>query len=172
MGGAFVKQMTFERLTTATEDLFFMNQMSFTEICKARLEIEPIIARLAAENCNPEYAKKLIAACEQESSTLAYPETIYLRRKVHFILAEMCENRYLMAISKSLIELVGNITQKFQPPTDDIHPPGMHSELVQAVINNDGEGAEKAMYRHLKDFLDILQAIETEYRQNSMTNSN
>lgn len=163
-GGAFVKQMTFERLTSATKDLFFMNQMTFKEICQARLEVEPLIARMAAENCTPKDAKHLRIACLQESDTLEYPETVMLRSKVHYILAEMCNNRYLTAIVKSMIELVGKITKEFQPDTDEIHPAGLHDVIVEAVIAGDGEKAEHEMRKHLEKFLGVLQHIEQEYR--------
>ncbi|GIU49207.1 FadR/GntR family transcriptional regulator [Shewanella sp. KT0246] len=164
-GGAFVKQMTFERLTSATKDLFFLNQMSFREICEARLEIEPMVARLAAEHCTEEHKALLLDACAHESDSLQYPETVLLRSQVHYILADMCGNRFLTAIDKSLIQLVGRIAHKFQPDTDKIHPAGMHDDLVQAVINKDGDTAEKLMHFHLKDFLDILQKIESDFRE-------
>ncbi|GGI71434.1 FadR/GntR family transcriptional regulator [Shewanella gelidii] len=165
MGGAFVKLMNFEHLSSATKDLFFMNQMTFREICEARLEIEPLVARLAAENCSAEDAERLRFACQNESATLEYPETVILRSKVHYILAEMCNNRYLTAIVKSMIELVGKITKQFEPDTDQIHPAGLHDVIVEAVIAGDAETAEREMREHLKYFLDTLQQIEQEYRQ-------
>ena len=48
-GGAFVKELTFERLTNDCKDLFFLGKMSFDEICQARLSIEPIVAGLACK---------------------------------------------------------------------------------------------------------------------------
>lgn len=164
-GGAFVKQMTFERLTTATKDLFFLNQMSFKEICEARLEIEPMVARLAAEKCTDEFKDLLLEACARENDSLEYPETVSLRSQVHYILADMCGNRFLTAIDKSLIQLVAKIAHRIKPDTDEIHPAGLHDDLVQAVINQDAVEAEKLMHLHLKEFLDILQKIEADYRE-------
>ncbi|WP_037470659.1 FadR/GntR family transcriptional regulator [Shewanella waksmanii] len=164
-GGAFIKELTFERLTSATKDLFFMNQMTFSEICEARLNIEPMVARLAAENCTEECAEKLRLACSKENDSLEYPETVMLRSHVHYLLADMCNNRYLTAIVKSMIQLVGRITEEFQPNTDEIHPAGLHDVIVEAVIAGDGAKAEREMYLHLKTFLTITQEIERQYRE-------
>ncbi|WOT05899.1 FadR/GntR family transcriptional regulator [Shewanella youngdeokensis] len=170
MGGAFVKERTFERLSTECKDLFFLGNMSFDEICKARLAIEPIVAGLAAKHCTPEQAEVLKKANDDESRTLEYPETVILRSHVHYLLADMCDNRFLTAIDKSLIQLVGSIASQFQPDTDKIHPPGMHNPVVDAVIAGDEEGAEKAMREHLLEFLGLLADIESDYRKHNLTN--
>lgn len=163
-GGAFVKEMTFDRLSSDCNDLFFLGKMSFNEICQARLHIEPIVAGLAAKHCTPEHAKLLLEANANESLTLEYPETVMLRSKIHYLLADMCNNRFLTAIDKSLIQLVGSISSHFQPDTDKIHPPGMHHSIIDAVIAGDEAGAEQAMRAHLLDFLVLLDGIEDEYR--------
>ncbi|GGB73757.1 FadR family transcriptional regulator [Shewanella inventionis] len=165
-GGAFVKEMTFERLSSDCNDLFFLGKMSFNEICQARLHIEPIVAGLAAKHCTPEHAKLLLEANDNESLTLQYPQTIKLRSQVHYLLADMCNNRFLTAIDKSLIQLVGSITSKFQPDTDKIHPAGMHNSIIDAVIAGDEKAAEKAMREHLLTFLTLLENIEAEFREN------
>ncbi|QQX81018.1 FadR family transcriptional regulator [Shewanella sp. KX20019] len=164
-GGAFVKELTFERLSNDCKDLFFLGNMSFDEICQARLSIEPIVAGLAAKHCTPKQAKLLIEANDNESSTLEYPETVMLRSRVHYLLADMCNNRFLTAIDKSLIQLVGSIASQFQPDTDKIHPPGMHNAIIDAVITGDEAGAETAMREHLLEFLLLLEGIENDYRQ-------
>lgn len=166
-GGAFVKAITFERMSTACNDLFFMGKLSFTELCEARLLIEPMIARMAAQKCTPADAEMLLAAHRSESDTLQYPETVVLRQKVHHVLADMTGNRFLAGITKSLLQVLANITNQFEPDTDIIHPAGLHLAVINAVIANDEEGAAQAMYAHLKGFLDRLQQIEADFRANS-----
>ncbi|QYJ89370.1 FadR family transcriptional regulator [Shewanella halotolerans] len=163
-GGAFVKALTFERLSNDCKDLFFLGQMSFSEICQARLAIEPIVAGLAAKYCTQEQAIQLREANAHESDSLAYPETVFLRSRVHYLLADMCQNRFLMAIDKSLIQLVASIVQQFQPDTDKIHPAGLHNSIVDAVIAGDEKAAEEAMRSHLTEFIGLLAGIEEEYR--------
>ncbi|MCH1919922.1 FadR family transcriptional regulator [Shewanella sp. A3A] len=166
-GGAFVKSITFERMSSACNDLFFMGKLSFTELCEARLLIEPMIARMAARNCTPEDAQALMRAHQSESDTLVYPETVELRQKVHHLLADMTGNRFLAGITKSLLQVLANITNQFEPDTDIIHPAGLHLSVINAVIANDEDAAAQAMYSHLKGFLDRLKQIEADFRNKS-----
>ena len=64
--------------------------------------------------------------------------------------------------------LLKNQTIKFEPPTDEIHPLGLHDVIVQAVIEKDEAKAEAAMLAHLEDFNRRLKEIELRYikRQN------
>ncbi|SIR03624.1 transcriptional regulator, GntR family [Shewanella morhuae] len=162
-GGAFVKHLTFERLSDACQDLFLMGKLSLPELCQARMLIEPQVARMAAKNCTPEQAKALQEANSHENDSFAYPETVMLRSQVHYLIAEMSGNRFLEAIVKSLLVLLGNQTTKFQPPTDEIHPLGLHDVIVEAVIAKDGAKAEAEMFAHLEDFNQRLIEVECKY---------
>mgnify|MGYP006171502167 CR=1 FL=1 len=100
------------------------------------------LARLAARNCTVEQAAKLQEASKHENDSLEYPTTVLLRSQVHFILAEICGNRCLEAIAKSLLLLLRQNTLSFEPPTDEIHPAGLHDKLIQAVVDGDEDKAE------------------------------
>lgn len=162
-GGAFVKHLTFERLSDACHDLFMMGKLSLPELCQARMLIEPQVARMAAKNCTPEQVKALQEANSHENDSYDYPDTVILRSQVHYVLAEMSGNRFLEAIVKSLLVLLSNQTTKFQPPTDEIHPLGLHDVIVAAVIAKDEAKAEAEMLAHLQDFNIRLAEIERKY---------
>lgn len=162
-GGAFVKHLTFERLSDACHDLFMMGKLSLPELCEARMLIEPQVARMAAKNCTPEQAIILREANRRESDTHEYPDTVILRSQVHYLLAEISGNRFLEAIVKSLLILLKNQTISFQPPTDEIHPLGLHDPIVDAVIAKDEAKAEAEMLAHLEDFYVRLREIECKY---------
>ncbi|MCL1089246.1 FadR family transcriptional regulator [Shewanella profunda] len=163
-GGAFVKHLTFERLSDACHDLFMMGKLSLPELCQARMLIEPQVARMAAKNCTPEQAKILQEADRHENDTSAYPDTVILRSQVHYLLAEMSGNRFLEAIVKSLLILLRNQTMKYEPPTDEIHPLGLHSVIVEAVVAKNEDKAEAEMLAHLEDFNIRLREIERKYK--------
>lgn len=163
-GGAFVKHLTFERLSDACHDLFMMGKLSLPELCQARMLIEPQVARMAAKNCTPEQALILLEADRHENDTSAYPDTVTLRSQVHYLLAEMSGNRFLEAIVKSLLILLRNQTMKYEPPTDEIHPLGLHSVIVEAVVAKDEDKAEAEMLAHLEDFNVRFREIERKYK--------
>lgn len=164
-GGAFVNDLTFDRLSDAWGDLFSSGKLSIPELCQARILIEPEVAKLAAANNTEEYIEKLKKALSNEGRHNTYPDTVHERQKVHYVLAEMCQNRFLESIVKSLVILIRNITEEFQPPTDEVHPLGMHNALVEAVITGNGKKAEQEMRNHLIEFDQLMTVAEEKYRK-------
>lgn len=163
MGGAFVRPINFEHLSDACQDLLTMGQMSLPEIVQVRMLLEPLVARLAARNCTVEQAAKLQDASQHENDTLEYPAAVLLRSQVHFILAEICGNRCLEVITKSLLLLLRQNTLTFEPPSNEIHPAGLHDKLIQAVVDGDEDRAEAEMREHLIDFGYRVAEVERKY---------
>jgi DNA-binding FadR family transcriptional regulator len=163
-GGAFVNDLTFDRLSDAWNDLFVSGKLTLPDLIEARMLIEPMVARKAAKNVNEHYMIKLRDALEKEDGSKKYPETVLNRSRVHYIIAEMSENDFLESISKTLVILVRNVTNQFKPPTDDVHPLHMHDDLVDAICKGDGDRAAKAMKSHLDEFIKRMAAAEKKYR--------
>ena len=84
---------------------------------------------------------------------------------VHFILAEMCGNRLLEALVKSLMGMTTRFVAAVQPDVKSMHPAGMHSPIVEAVLAGNGEAAAEAMRLHTEEFGRILIGMEEEFRQ-------
>ncbi|MCH1930824.1 FadR family transcriptional regulator [Shewanella sp. A25] len=162
-GGAFVKHLTFEHLSGACHDLFMMGKLSIPEVVQVRILLEPQIARLAARNCTPKQAIALVEANRREGDTLDYREGVLLRSQVHYLLAEMSGNRFLEAITKSLLILLHEELQKFEPPMEDMHPLGHHDALIEAVLDQDEDRAESEMRAHLQDFSQRLTNVTFNY---------
>lgn len=153
-GGAFVKKQTYERLSNDCKDLFLLGQMSYAEICQARLAIAPIVAGLAAQHGTDE-------ARQQLQQLSQHGEISNQACQVYHQLALMCNNRFLTAIDQALIQLIadvpaGGVALKSDTTdhlnnavADEIHT------LVDAVLGLDAPGAEQAMRAHLsKQFSD------------------
>jgi DNA-binding FadR family transcriptional regulator len=166
-GGTFVTDLTFEQMAGACLDLFLANKISIHELHQVRILIEPEVARLATINATPESKKRLLEAFEAENPPKeTVREDVALGTKVHFILAEMCGNRFLEAIVNSVINMNANIIEELNPnPPNIIHPPGFHGPVVEAVTNGDPEAAAEAMRNHAIAFYDNLIRLEKEYRE-------
>jgi DNA-binding FadR family transcriptional regulator len=166
-GGTYVTDLTFEQLASACLDLFLANKISIDELHQVRILMEPEVARLATLNATPETKQRLLDAFEAESPPVAtVREDVALGTKVHFILAEMCGNRFLEAIVNSVIKLNANIIEELNPnPPNSIHPPGMHGPLVEAVTRGDPEAAAEAMRNHAIAFYENLTRLEKTYRE-------
>jgi GntR family transcriptional repressor for pyruvate dehydrogenase complex len=173
-GGAFVRDLTFEQLAGACHDLFLANKISVYELHQVRTLIEPEVARLAALNATPGLTKRLLDAFEAEHPPGApLAEDVASATKVHFVLAEMCGNRFLEAIVNSVIKLNAKILEELKPdPPYSIHPPGSHGPIVEAVAAGDPETAYEAMKRHAGVFYDNLTSLEKKYRERTGSSVN
>ena len=166
-GGTYVTDLTFEKLANACFDLFLANKISIHELHQVRILIEPEVARLATLKATPESKQRLVEAFEAEHPPGAsLSEDIASGTKVHFVLTEMCGNRFLEAIVNSVIKLNARILEEMKPdPPHIIHPPGLHRPVVDAVLEGDPEAAAEAMRNHALIFYENLINLEKSYRQ-------
>lgn len=165
-GGAYVTDLTFEYLANAFLDLFLADKISIPELHRVRLLIEPEIARLAALAIRPEYAQRLEKALEcEELPTSSLPEDIKMKTAVHYILAEMCSNRFFEAIIRSSMKLTHRLIEVVNPNPYTLHPAGLHRPIIEAVLSGDPEAASLAMKKHAIEFGEILMNMEDTYRE-------
>jgi GntR family transcriptional regulator, transcriptional repressor for pyruvate dehydrogenase complex len=166
-GGAYVTDLKFEQLANACHDLFLADKISIHELHRVRILIEPEVARLATLNMNAECGERLQRAYEGEHPPGAsLSEDIASATKVHFILAEICGNRFLEALVNSLLKLSKKILEEIRPdPPSSIHPPGLHGPIVEAVLSGDPDAAAEAMKNHAGVFYDNLVKLEKNYRE-------
>jgi len=168
-GGAYVTDLTFEHLANACLDLFLANKISVHELHHVRILIEPEVARLATLHSTPEWNDRLLKAYKAEHPPGAsLSEDIASATRVHFILAEMCGNRFLEALVNSLLKMSRKIIEEIRPnPPSSIHPPGLHGPIIEAVLAGDPDRASEAMRTHAKIFYDNLVKLENDYRKHA-----
>jgi len=165
-GGAYVTDLSFEFLANAFVDLFLADKISIPELHRVRLVIEPEIARLAALGITPEFTQRLMKALEaEEVPTSSLLEDIKMKTAVHYILAEMCGNRFFEAIVRSSMKLTHTLIQMANPDPHAMHPAGMHRPIVEAVLAGDPEASSIAMRKHTLEFGETLIRMEKAYRE-------
>ena len=165
-GGTYVTDLNFENLSGAFFDYFLADKISLLEIHKVRILIDPEVGRLAASNITPEFRQRLLEAREVENS----PEDLGFGRmservKVHYLLAEMCGNRFLETMVKLIIAVSGRIIAAFKTEPHPFHSPGSHLPIIDAVLAGDSEAAAEAMRRHADEVRDNLINLEKAYRR-------
>ena len=169
-GGAYVIELSFENLSNAFIDLFLADKVSMPELCHVRALIEPEIARLAAARITTEYAGKLREILEQEYLPVrSLFDDIDTKVMVHAVLAEMCGNRVLEALVKSLLRVTRRVIETVHPDTLSMHPAGMHRPIVEAVIAGKPDEAAEAMRAHALEFGKILIDMEESFRAGMAT---
>jgi GntR family transcriptional regulator, transcriptional repressor for pyruvate dehydrogenase complex len=166
-GGAFVTDLTFKHLSNAFTDLFLSGKISIPEMYQVRLLIEPEVARQATQKLTQKYAQRLRAALEAEEQPItSLKEDMERKTAVHFILAEMCGNRFFEALIRSFVELTLRVVQiAAEPDFPYIHPAGMHRPIVEAVLAGNPNKAALAMKKHATEFGKILMKMEKTFRK-------
>jgi DNA-binding FadR family transcriptional regulator len=165
-GGAYVTDLNFEYLVNAFLDLFLSEKISIPELHHVRLLIEPEVARLAASNITPEHAQQLKEALDiEELPITSLSVDVDRKQRVHFVLAEMCGNRFFEALMRSLLGLTKKVVEAVNPDPDYVHPKGMHRSFVEAVVVGDVEAAAEAMKKQTLDFGENFIKMERTYRE-------
>jgi GntR family transcriptional repressor for pyruvate dehydrogenase complex len=165
-GGAFVTELSFDHLGNAFLDLFLSNRVSIPEMAHVRHFIEPEVARLAALNITKEGVERLMHAQDAEYLPVQNnSERITIMQKTHLVLAEICANHFLEAISKSMLKLTKEIVEAVDPDHEALHGPGEHGQVIQAVMVGKASDAASAMSEHLDKFCERLIKMEEVYRQ-------
>lgn len=165
-GGAYIIDLSFQQLVNAFLDLFLSNKISIPELHHVRRLIEPEVARLAATRVTPEYTQMLRDALEAEKlPTASVAEEVDTKTTVHFILAEMCGNRFLEALVRSVVGLSKKVVETIDADPRPLHPAGMHVTVVDAVLSGDPEKAAKEMEKHAVEFGNNLIQLERTFRQ-------
>jgi DNA-binding FadR family transcriptional regulator len=166
-GGAFVTDLSFEHLVDTFLDLFMADKISIPELYQVRLLVEPEVARLAAERVTPEYAGRLKEALKAEEEPVAsLPDDLDRKTAVHFILAEMCGNRFFEGLITSVMRLTRKTIEAVRPDQPPfLHPAGMHRPIVKAILTGDSEAAAAAMRKHAIQFGKTLMEMELDFRR-------
>lgn len=165
-GGAYIIELSFEKLANSFLDLFLADKISIPELCNVRTLIEPEVARLAAINITNEYRERLGQILElEELPVKSLADDIEIKTMAHAVLAEACGNRFLEALVKSLMRVTRKVIEEVNPNLMSFHPAGMHRPIVEAVIHADAEKAFEAMRKHAVEFGAIMMEMETTYRR-------
>ncbi len=171
-GGAYATDLTFERSVNAFQDLFIAEKISIEEVHQVRSVVEAEIARLAALNVTEEFARRLSDSLAiEELPVVSLSEDIARKMAVHFIFAEMCGNRFLEALERSLMGLIRIAVETMDSEAGGtfdflhLHPQGMHRPIVEAVIAGDSVASAYAAKEHAVKYGENLKQAERAYRE-------
>jgi GntR family transcriptional repressor for pyruvate dehydrogenase complex len=169
-GGIFVTQPDFDHLLDTFLDLFLTDQISIPALHGVRVLVETEVARLAAMNITPEYTQRLQDALDAEQSPMrSHADHVRLKSKIHYILAEMCQNPLLELLVRFIMKSVDRVLDIVEPDAELMHPVGVHEPIVKAVLAGDSRGAARAMREHGLTFGKKLMEMEQEFLSRQTT---
>jgi GntR family transcriptional regulator, transcriptional repressor for pyruvate dehydrogenase complex len=139
--------------------LFFqLGGVTFRELMEARLVMEPMMARLAAERRGQELVDKL---ADPDGTGLDDDDT-YVRATTDFHrgVAAMSGNSVLNLLSASLEDVFRDQVSGILSPANERRDVlSMHAAIADAIADGKADEAEQLMREHMQRYADRVQAL-------------
>ena len=165
-GGAFVRELSPDRLSGGFLDFYLAEKLTIEELNNVRLYIEPEVARLAAKNINPENARLLQKTVDNEHMADAIDDRVKSMTKFHLVLAKMSGNFFYEIIVNVLVSIKKEIVVAGHREGDPIvHGTGQHTKIINAILEGKPDEAAEAMREHLIKYSARLVELEKKYRE-------
>jgi DNA-binding FadR family transcriptional regulator len=136
------------------------NGVSLGEIIRARALLEPCLLRAAIDSADEEFIARAadLKKRSRECDPLKTTEYRLLTREFHELIASAAGNRPIGLLAMALMFL----TRLDHSVTTLAHRRGdviaEHEEVLDAIIDRDGERAEALMVEHMKAFCESVEA--------------
>ncbi|HEY0281607.1 MAG TPA: FadR/GntR family transcriptional regulator [Rhizomicrobium sp.] len=136
--------------------LSFSLLIEFTEM---RLAVEPIAARIAAEKASPEAKAKLCTAlARMEAAQRGEDDALASDIAFHIGLLRACGNRFYGQLCE-LINTALHFSIRTSNRIKGVETANIqdHRRVLDAILNGDGDGAEKALRSLIQEALDLIR---------------
>ena len=162
-GGAFVLPMKHDAVSQVMLDALKMGNGQVGDIMEVRLDVEPIVAGLAALRATEEDAKMLAESLDGMPEA---PGDEYVAWNVNFhrLLAKCSHNPMYDILVNILMDFTERLILKIKPSERIIHDTTSHPALLEKVRLGDSEGARRKMRSHLEDIVPLLKELEKEVK--------
>jgi GntR family transcriptional repressor for pyruvate dehydrogenase complex len=148
-----VRTRDYGRMSTL---FFHLGGVTFRELMDARLVMEPMMARLAAERRGQELVGKLAdpeATHVEDDSTYFHATSDF-----HKGVAAMSGNSVLNLLSASLEDIFRDQVSGILSPEDERRDVlAVHAAIAEAIANGRADDAEKLMREHMQQYADWVQ---------------
>ena len=158
-GGAFVLPMKHDAVSQVIRDVLRLGNAKVAHIMEVRLDIEPVVAGLAAERAT---VKDIEMLCRGVEGMPDAPGDEYVAWNVNFhrLLAKCAHNPMYDILVNILMDFAEELILKIKPSERIIHDTTSHPELLELVRQGDVEGARRKMRFHLEDIVPTLKDLE------------
>ncbi len=161
-GGVFVAPGGLDPVLGALRTSLQRDQVQVSELYEARMQLEPAIARRAAERRDEEMLERLRANAERAKAAIANGSDAFaINLEFHAVLAQAAGNRVMALVMQVLVELLEKLDREY-PTNRGVSRRAVddHVLLVEALQGADGGRAERLMLEHLRDLEHRFERIQ------------
>jgi DNA-binding FadR family transcriptional regulator len=154
---AGVNSRDFGRMATL---YFQVRGATFRELTEARLVMEPVMARLAAQRRDHGRMAELQRVLDESREASLSADDVYLRatRDFHSVIAGMSGNRILDLYGRALKDIfTERVTGLLFPASQRDHIRRAHEAIAKAIFNGEAARAERLMREHMQEYVEYVQ---------------
>ena len=151
-GGSVANKPDDESLRRSISIFVHGRGITLLSLLQTREAIEPALAALAARNRTDEELQHLVDATERvENAFMDTPQFLRANVDWHMAIAATSHNELLRAFMHSISNMVYKATAIENFASDEVRKQVMHAHrrILQAIVAQDAEAAERRMARHL-----------------------
>ena len=159
-GGPMVAAISSEDLGKTLTFFLQASGTTFREVMQARLVLEPIMARQAAERGDTEVHAALREGIDRSRRVLDEGDEQYLdvATGFHSVVSGASGNSVLDLLTRALKDIyvarVRSIVYLSEERAKLLHD---HEVVADAIISGDGDRAEKLMREHMEEYVGVLE---------------
>lgn len=159
-GGPVVNGAHSDDLGRTATMYFHMAGARFRELLEARLVVEPVMVRVAAQRQDPDYLAELQRVVERQtrnpmSEVEAYTQSSF---DFHSLIAGMSGNRILDLIGRALKDIYSDRIREMifrEDERDKIIE--AHGHIAKAILDGNADKAQRLMHEHMVDFAQTVE---------------
>lgn len=150
----------------ATSTLFFMAQGStYREVIEARVAMNPMMARLAADRivsdpeAEAEAERRLRHSIDLTHAAIDADDRSWLRAATGFYptIADLCGNEIIAIFGRSLQDIYMEHLPSMRFSREHRKSvAALHERIAQAILRGDGKTAERMMRKRVQEFADMV----------------
>ena len=159
-GGAFVRPIKHDVISNIIRDSLRLNHTSVAEIMEVRLQMEPIVAGLAARRRSLEDIKTLEKNLENITEVKSGDKYVTGNVDFHRLVAKASHNSMYELLVNILMDITQDLILSIKPSRRILHDKASHPAIFEKIKQGDIEGTERAFRKHLEDISPLLEGLE------------
>jgi GntR family transcriptional regulator, transcriptional repressor for pyruvate dehydrogenase complex len=150
-GGPVVTDVSSTEFGRMTSLYLFRAGGTYEELIEARMVIEPMMVRLAAERLTDETAQRLRDVVEESEASADAPATVWyaLMEQFHAVIAGMTGNHVLDLFAAALVGIERRRLGPVYQPGDRATALNVHRRIAEAILAQNASQAEQLARRHV-----------------------
>lgn len=151
--------MKHDSVSRVIKDVLRLGKAKVSDLMDVRLDIEPVVAGLAAERRTPEEIA-MLSRNLQATPEAPGDEYVTWNLSFHRRVARASNNSLYEILVNILMDFTGEFVLSTKPPELVLHDTVSHSAIFERIKQRDSAGAKRKFREHLEDIVPMLKDLE------------